>query len=180
MAADKPRPLLQNSLLLTCYHHLRAKLGIYIALCIFLNFWQVWEGNILNTWLPIPHLISMQGPQSAHSQSIGSAWLPVGLVKIPVTQIAKTAKNATNLFILKLSILKTCLEWSLRLTTSLFLVYYALYLNSVYRNKRMNQFYIFGILRKHSHMMSDVFGHFWPTYLVDLIWCQIFNFFLLQ
>ena len=28
--------------LLTCYHHLRAKLGGYIALCIFLNFWQVW------------------------------------------------------------------------------------------------------------------------------------------
>ena len=28
--------------LLTCYHHLRAKLGMYIALCIFLNFWQVW------------------------------------------------------------------------------------------------------------------------------------------
>ena len=27
--------------LLTCYHHLRAKLGMYIALCIFLNFWQV-------------------------------------------------------------------------------------------------------------------------------------------
>ena len=24
--------------LLTCYHHLRAKLGMYIALCIFLNF----------------------------------------------------------------------------------------------------------------------------------------------
>ena len=27
--------------LLTCYHYLRAKLGMYIALCIFLNFWQV-------------------------------------------------------------------------------------------------------------------------------------------
>jgi hypothetical protein len=27
--------------LLTCYHHLRAKLGMYITLCIFLNFWQV-------------------------------------------------------------------------------------------------------------------------------------------
>ena len=27
--------------LLTCYHHLRAKLGMYIALCILLNFWQV-------------------------------------------------------------------------------------------------------------------------------------------
>jgi hypothetical protein len=27
--------------LLTCYHHLRAKLGMYIALCIFLNFRQV-------------------------------------------------------------------------------------------------------------------------------------------
>ena len=26
---------------LTCYHDLRAKLGMYIALCIFLNFWQV-------------------------------------------------------------------------------------------------------------------------------------------
>ena len=31
--------------LLTCYHHLRAKLGMYIALCIFLNFWQVWVGS---------------------------------------------------------------------------------------------------------------------------------------
>ena len=27
--------------LLTCYHHLIAKLGMYIAMCIFLNFWQV-------------------------------------------------------------------------------------------------------------------------------------------
>ena len=27
--------------LLICYHHLGTKLGMYIALCIFLNFWQV-------------------------------------------------------------------------------------------------------------------------------------------
>ena len=32
--------------LLTYHHHLRAKLGMYIALCIFLNFRQVWvEGG---------------------------------------------------------------------------------------------------------------------------------------
>jgi hypothetical protein len=32
--------------LLIRYHHLRPKLGMYIALCIFLNFWQVWYTNI--------------------------------------------------------------------------------------------------------------------------------------
>ena len=36
--------------LLICYHHLRAKLGMYIALCIFLKFWQVcyiWSKNLI-------------------------------------------------------------------------------------------------------------------------------------
>jgi hypothetical protein len=31
-----------NYALLIRYHHLRPKLGMYIALYIFLNFWQVW------------------------------------------------------------------------------------------------------------------------------------------
>ena len=30
------------SVLLICYHHLAKKLGMYIALYIFLNFWQVY------------------------------------------------------------------------------------------------------------------------------------------
>ena len=39
-----------NYVLLIHYHHLRAKLGMYIALSIFLNFWQVWWGYSLFKW----------------------------------------------------------------------------------------------------------------------------------
>ena len=49
-AFRRPYFFLFTYVLLTCYHHLREKLGMYIVLCIFLNFWKVCNWHY---WLSI-------------------------------------------------------------------------------------------------------------------------------